>query len=237
MRSRTARAPTRAMSQASSAAPCRSSRPSSLRCRPRPVPFAAHACTHSAAAARSPTAGPSCAWPAEKLSRRPNEGALGGVPSPGGAGCDVRAADPAVDAEQLDAVGFAAECLLAGCRQPQLQSCERLAVAERRRREKRCAVLALEEPRRSLPECVERPVEPGVAHEGRLLEPLCCDEGGGRCARTGSDRLERTSLRPREAVGRGRQLLEQPAQRGSEERQVLILARRPLAQCRRLGGL
>ena len=33
----------------------------SLRCRPRPAPFAARGCTRSPAAARSPTAGPSCA--------------------------------------------------------------------------------------------------------------------------------------------------------------------------------
>ena len=40
--------------------------------------------------------------------------------------------DPAVDAEELDSVGFAAERVFAGRRQPQLDACEVLAVAERR---------------------------------------------------------------------------------------------------------
>ena len=127
--------------------------------------------------------------------------------------------------------------LLAGCRQPQLESCEELAVAERRRRGKRCAVVGLEEPRRSLPERGEGSVEPGVAEEGRLLEPLRRDEGGGRRARAGGDRLERPSFRPREPVRRRGQLLEQPPQRGGEKRQLRGLTRRPLGQCRRLRRL
>ena len=57
-------------------------------------------------------------------------------------------------------------------------------------------------------------MEPGVAHEGRLLEPLRCDEGGGRGARAGGDRLECPSFRAREAVRRRGQLLEQPAESG-----------------------
>jgi hypothetical protein len=31
-------------------------------------------------------------------------------------GCDVGAADPAVDAEKFDSIGFAAQCSFAGCR-------------------------------------------------------------------------------------------------------------------------
>jgi hypothetical protein len=65
----------------------------------------------------------------------------------------VGAADPAVDVEEFDSVGFAAERAFSGCRQPQLEACKVLAVAERRRRGKWCAVVGFEEPRLSLPEC------------------------------------------------------------------------------------
>jgi hypothetical protein len=149
----------------------------------------------------------------------------------------VGAADPAVDAEEFDSIGFAAQCLFAGCRQSELESCEGLAVAERRRRGQWCACLGLEEPRLSLPEGGEGSVEPGVADEGSLLEPLCFNEGGGRCARAGGDRVERPSFGPREPVCRRGQLLEQPPQRRGDKRQLRALTSRPLGQCRRLGGL
>jgi hypothetical protein len=100
-----------------------------------------------------------------------------------------------------------------------------------------CACLGLEEPRLSLPEGGEGSVEPGVADEGSLLEPLCCNEGGGRCARAGGDRVERPSFGPREPVCRRGQLLEQPPQRRGDKRQLRALTSRPLGQCRRLGGL
>ena len=63
------------------------------------------------------------------------------------------AADPAVDVEEFDSVGFAAKRVFSGRCQPQLEACEVLAVAERRRRGKWCAVVGFEEPCLSLPEC------------------------------------------------------------------------------------
>src|SRR5207248_7604841 len=82
-----------------------------------------------------------------------NELELGGVPSPGVVARDMGAADPAVDAEEVDSVGFAADRVLSGRCQPQLEACEVLAIAERRRRRKRCAVVGFDEPRISLPDC------------------------------------------------------------------------------------
>ena len=120
------------------------------------------------------------------------------------------AADPAVDAEELDSVGGAAQCVFPVCGQPQREACEPLAVAERRRRGKWRAVCGFEEPPRSLSECCEGPVEPGVAEEGRVLESLCGDEGGGRRVGAGRDRLERAPFRAREPVCRRGQLLQQP---------------------------
>ena len=60
-------------------------------------------------------------------------------------------ADPAVDVEELDSVGFAAERVFSGRRQPQPEAREGLAVAERGRRGKWCAVVGFEEPPLSLP--------------------------------------------------------------------------------------
>ena len=85
-------------------------------------------------------------------SGRPNELQFGRVPAPGVIGGEVGAADPAVDAEKFDSVGLAAERVFSGHCQPQLESREKLAVAERRRRGKWCAVVGFEEPRLSLPE-------------------------------------------------------------------------------------
>ena len=56
------------------------------------------------------------------------------------------AADPAVNAEELDPVGVAAQRLLACSSQPQLESREGRAVSERRRRRQRRAFLGFEEP-------------------------------------------------------------------------------------------
>ena len=197
MRSRRARAPTRAMSRASSAAHCRSS-PNEPPLPASASAFAAHAAPLSGGG--EVTDGRAVLRVADsRSSRRSNEGALGGVPSPGVFGRDVRAADPAVDAEQLDAVGLAAEC------------CSPVAVSRSCSRAKgwlwpsgggggSAAPSSLS---RSLAvPCPggERAEEPGVAHEGRLLEPLRCNEGCGRCARAGSDRLEHPPFRPREAA-------------------------------------
>src|SRR5439155_12313756 len=85
-------------------------------------------------------------------SRWSNELQVGGVPSPDVAARDVGAADPAVDPEEFYSVGFAAERVFSGRRQPQPEACEVLAVAERRRRGKWCAVVGFEEPRLCLPD-------------------------------------------------------------------------------------
>ena len=63
------------------------------------------------------------------------------------------AADPAVDIEEFDSVGFAAKRVFSGRCRPQPEACEVLAVAERGRRGKWCGVVGFEEPRLSLPEC------------------------------------------------------------------------------------
>jgi hypothetical protein len=62
----------------------------------------------------------------------------------------VGAADPAVDAEDFDSVGFAAQRAFGACSQPHLEACEMLAVAERRRRKRR-AVVGFEQAGLSLP--------------------------------------------------------------------------------------
>src|SRR5258705_354164 len=66
MRSRTAPAATTATSRGSSAARCRSSQRYSRPWPPRPARSAAPGCARSTAAARSRTAGPSCASPADR---------------------------------------------------------------------------------------------------------------------------------------------------------------------------
>src|SRR6185503_11632236 len=115
--------------------------------------------------------------------------------------------------EQLDAVRLSAQHPLAHVGHAQLESHERVPVAERRRWRKRRAV-TLDEAVVSLPERGERAEEPRVAEERRILASLCCDERGGSGARTCLDRLECMSLRSREPVARRRQLLEQAAQCG-----------------------
>jgi hypothetical protein len=52
------------------------------------------------------------------MPRRRNELLFGGVPAPGVVGGEVGAADPAVDAEEFDSVGFAAYGALAGRGEP-----------------------------------------------------------------------------------------------------------------------
>ena len=178
-----------------------------------------------------------CSGRAGLARRVPDELLFGGVPAPGVVGSDVRAADPAVDAEEFDAVGFAAERAFSGRGQAQVQACEPLAVAERRRFGKFAAVRGFDEPRLSPPESTEDPVEPGVAEERRLLQSLRRDEGGRWCPRAGGDRMQRPSFRPGQAVCRRRQLLQQPPQCGAEERELRGLARRPLGQRRRLRRL
>src|SRR5439155_9479518 len=85
-------------------------------------------------------------------SRWSNELQVAGVPSPDVAARDMGTADPAVDVEEFDSVGFAAERAFSGCRQPQPEASEVLAVAERRRRGKCPAVVGFEKPHLSLPE-------------------------------------------------------------------------------------
>jgi hypothetical protein len=129
----------------------------------------------------------------------------------------VRPTDPAVEPEQLDAVGVAAEDVAPGPGQARGEPGEGAGVSVRRRRRQRTAVVALHEPAVPAAELRERPEEPGVAEERRLLELLRRSEGGGRSARARRDRLERAALGPREPTTRGRQLLEQPQQRRAEQ--------------------
>src|SRR4051794_2824739 len=158
------------------------------------------------------------------------------IPAPRVLRRDVGAADPAIDTEELDLVGFAVQRALAQHRQPQLKLREPSAVAERGRRRKRLAVVGFDEPPLSLPERRESPVEPRVADKRCLLEPLRRDEGSRGRARAGGDRLEYMPFRPRKPVGRRRQLLEQPAERDGEKRKLSALTPRNLREHRRLRG-
>jgi len=57
----------------------------------------------------------------------------------------VGAAEPAVDAEQLDAVGLTCENSFSGRRHAKREPCVVLPIAERRRRRQRLALLGLEQ--------------------------------------------------------------------------------------------
>src|SRR5215211_9481601 len=110
------------------------------------------------------------------------------VPAPEILRCDVAAADPAVDAQDVDAVGLAAEHALAVVGQSQRKPREALSVAERRRGGERSTVLGLDETAGALSERRERAEEPGIAEEGRVFEVLRGDEGGRGGARACGDR-------------------------------------------------
>ena len=142
---------------------------------------------------------------------------------------DVRPADPAVDPEQLDAVRLAAQDALTLAGHTQLESHERLAVAQRRRRGQRRAV-ALDEPVLALSERRQRAEEPRVAEEWSVLAPLCRDECCRGSSRSGRDSLECGSLGSRQAVAGGGQFLKQAPEGRPEERQVRIVARRQLGE-------
>src|SRR5205823_5626164 len=76
---------------------------------------------------------------------------------------------------------------------------------------------------------------PRVAREGRLLALLARVEERTRRQRSFRERLEQLALAAREPVARARQLLEQAAQRGREERQRRRVAREERFERRRLG--
>ena len=131
------------------------------------------------------------------------------IPAPRVPGPQVGAAEPAVEPEQLDAIGVAAEHAFARIRQPEANRAEAAAVAERRRHRQRATVVVFHEPDVPAAEPGERPEEPGVAQKGRLLELLRRHERRRRGGRARRDRLERSALRSGEAVARRGQLLKQ----------------------------
>jgi hypothetical protein len=131
----------------------------------------------------------------------------------------VRAAEPAVQAEQRDPVLLAVQDPLAGAGQPERQPCERAGVAQRRRRRQRVAVLRLDQPVRAGTQAGERAEEPRVAEERRRLQVLLGQEGGRRRGRARRHGPQRPPFGAGQAVARAGQLLEQPEQRGLQERQ------------------
>jgi hypothetical protein len=88
----------------------------------------------------------------------------------------VSAADPAIGAEEIDAVRLAAQHSPSLVGQPKRQSRESLPVAERRGRRKGVALLGLDETHRPASEPREGSMEPGVSEERRILKPLRLDE-------------------------------------------------------------
>src|SRR4051794_19827835 len=162
---------------------------------------------------------------------------LDGIPAPQIVGRDAGAADPAVDAEQLDLVGLAVQRALTPGRQPQLKLREALAVTEWRRRRKRLAFCGLDEPPLSLPERRERSEKPRVAEKRRVLEPLRRDESGRRRRRARGDPLECVPFCPREPIDRRGEFLEQTTECGGEIRQHGALTCRQLRNHRPPPGL
>ena len=125
----------------------------------------------------------------------------------------MRPADPAIDAEKLDAVGASTEGSLAVLGQPQGDPREDLAVAERGRRRKRIAFVGLDEAVVARAEGRQGAVEPGVAEEGSRLEVLGGEERASGSRGAVRDLLERAPFQAGEAVARRRKLLEQAAER------------------------
>src|SRR4051794_25444143 len=116
-------------------------------------------------------------------------------------------------------------------RQLQRRVYEPLGVAQRWVGRDLETIDALDETRRAPPERCERAEEPRVAEERRLLPLLRREKRLDRCPRAAAgDRLERLPLRSREAVARRRQLLQQPLDRGAEERQLRCPTARELRQ-------
>jgi len=81
----------------------------------------------------------------------------------------MRAAEPAIQAEQRDPVLLAVQDPLASAGQPERQPGERAGVAQRRWRRQRVAVLRLDQPVRAGTQAGERAEEPRVAEERRRL--------------------------------------------------------------------
>jgi len=131
----------------------------------------------------------------------------------------VRAAQPAIQAQQRHPVLEAVQDPLARAGQPERQPGEGAGVAQRRGRRQRLAGLRLDQARRAGAEAGQRAEEPRVAQERRRLEILFGQEGGARRRRPRRDGLQRAPFGPGQAVAGGGQLLEQPSQRRGEERQ------------------
>ena len=131
----------------------------------------------------------------------------------------MRAAEPAVQAQQRDPVRTAVQDPLAGAGQPERQPGEGAGIAQRRRLRQGVAGLRLDQPGRAGAQAGQRAEEPGVAEERRGLQVLLGQEGGGRRGRTRRDGLQRPPFGAGQAVAEGGQLLEQAEQRGPQERQ------------------
>ena len=126
----------------------------------------------------------------------------------------MRAAHPAVQAEQRDPVGLTVQDPLAGVGQPERQPGEGAGVAQRRGRRERVAGLRLDQPVRAGTQAGERAEEPRVAEERRGFQVLFGQEGGGRRGRVVGDGLQGPPFGAGQAVTWGGQLLEQPEQCG-----------------------
>src|SRR5438477_10197495 len=110
-----------------------------------------------------------------------------------------------------------------------------MGFTERRRQRERLAALGLEEPDLPAADRGERPIEPRVAEEWRLLELLCRDERRTGGTGAGGDGLKRAPLGSRQPIARCRQLFEQPLQGSGQETQFLRSPARPLRELRGLG--
>jgi hypothetical protein len=101
----------------------------------------------------------------------------------------VRAAQPAIQAQQGHPVLEAVQDPLARPGQPERQPGEGAGIAQRRGRRQRLAGLRLDQARRAGAEAGQRAEEPRVAQERRRLEILFGQEGGARRRRSRRDGL------------------------------------------------
>jgi hypothetical protein len=131
----------------------------------------------------------------------------------------VRAAQPAIQAQQRHPVLEAVHDPLARPGQPERQPGEGAGVTQRRWRRQRLAGLRLDQARRADAEAGQSAEEPRVAKERRRLQVLRGQEGGARRGRSRRDGPQRAPFGPGQAVAGGGQLLEQPEQGRPEERQ------------------
>src|SRR5205814_4857347 len=109
-----------------------------------------------------------------------------------------------------------------------------LPIGQGRRPGERRAVVGLEQPHWPAAERRERAIEPGVAEERGLLEPLCGEERRAGRLRSLRNGLECMPFGCREPVASRRELFDQALEGGTDEWQPRNAARRPL---RERGGL